>query len=1420
MSHSYLGDRMSEGTNSSAPPSETVKPEPTPEPIPAPSKPGKKKLWLVIAAILVVAVLIGSSAYVMFLAPLKVTMEPAGETLSVDAGKLLEVSVKVKKGLRDLTNSDDVEYLWSVAPVDIGDWMLRAKARVNLSAAKEAGTGTVTCTVTYKGDDIVVSKPITVLPPYLDQILITPSTKTLERGMSQSFSASAVDSVATPLTNLVYTWSVSGVVTAELNATTGQSVTLTAGADYGNVTLTATASSGGVTKSGSAQVTIGPLPPRKVDYLWYDMFDVPFGEWWDWRWSIGKTEQVVSSEYPYIFRWYGMPEGNTYLYSNMRLNITGKNVSEINMNERAEFLPMHGNARGGTAVIDWYLQYLTSDEMTRFPAATSAWNDGWVVSLNGTVTLDKQAAMTVIEGLTAEGFDDFDSWWSQHQGEIQTDFSDWFAYEAGKDRLDIYPAYEYTFTMLSWTLEGEKVGDKVVLTYDMATWGMEMLLSMWMREGFMPTEWYFEDMNFHATIGPEWAQIKADTAVAYAVYAYEATNVAHEPVWVWEALVQDYVEAYPPQNRESLFNIYAPETYLNTAPGSLWYDMEMPYDYVPGAWNLSANETLKFVWPDGDQVFKAHAGPNVTVDLVDEMEIEYCEPMETDADALAPGTVSIDNDANTIVYVGPVDMWHWSQTQDAPEHEWLTSEWERLNLLPYGAPYIEWRPVHGAPAINDHIGLTDTPELPLVDTAVPVTVTMYTQFNTANTTFTGTVSFSSNRTGEVTLPADYTFTLADAGVHTFDTLTFLETGYYNISVEWTDDTSVMGYNTNIYVIPSPEVIDHFTVSVPGVQGIMLAGLPADVYVTAHNQYDGRVFKGYSGTVMFETNASDGMYSLPDNYTFSPALEGVAVIPNLLFTESGQFSVTVTDTVTTSATGSTSVIVVAGMDIDYKLYDMFEQPWGEWWPWRLLQYKTDVILNNEPHAYTMVYNPDMKNKQGLIMAPYRWNTTATNMSTLGLNDPEFMPVMGATGLDGASAHLDVYFEYLSWDWWNNYWLPTWSSNDDWTTGMDDVMNSQTGDGYYLGTIYTATMNRAAAETWLNLPQDEADPEAWWAANKDTYKDAWLAWILDEGNVRLDIWPAYEWPYVDVGTCMDFELQGDDIVLKIGHLNWGYEALTTRWMTEIAACTHEPYWEDYTLSVDYEPYRANLTADGVAQYNLHAVKQNASSVEEAAAAWVWEPQNIDYVAMDGSDFTPWEYLTYQSWNAGDIYFGTEVPYDFTPTYFNLTSYMKFTIQLPLGDNVIGYRGEALPNVSPTPIALLKTGNDSMYENITIYGPMWLGYNLTGFGPGSVDLWTMYDNDTKTLVIEGPMSFDNFHHVTGELYHSAPWIEFNVANYTWPGELKMLSVPLPSSAEPISESSVSASMSAEMAALIIAAALSVIAIVSFGYEVKRRE
>jgi len=326
-------------------------------------------------------------------------------------------------------------------------------------------------------------------------------------------------------------------------------------------------------------------------------------------------------------------------------------------------------------------------------------------------------------------------------------------------------------------------------------------------------------------------------------------------------------------------------------------------------------------------------------------------------------------------------------------------------------------------------------------------------------------------------------------------------------------------------------------------------------------------------------------------------------------------------------------------------------------------------------------------------------------------------------------------------------------------------------------------------------------------------------VNEGNIRLNIWPGYEWPYVSQATMADLVKETDGrLTMKIAHINWGFEVLTTRWLREVAICNHEPYYEDFNLSAHYTEEYTNVSYDAVCQYSLHAAKANASTSNDAA--WVWEPQRIDYVAVAGSEFNPWELKTYTSWNSGDGYFGDYVPYEFTPQWFNLTSYMTFEIQLPTQDNVIGYAGEWLytAKFSGAIYNLKKNHNASAYENITVHGPMELGYNMTGLGPGAPNLWDYYDPATKTLMMKGPINFDNYRHWDGYLYHSAPWIEFNVANVTsaWG-----VTISLPVSSEPGVEESVgSGAAMSEMAALAAVLMATSLAVVALGAGARRKD
>ena len=1362
---------MSEEATSSASTSETVESEPTAPTAKAP----RKKLWVMIAAVAVVAILIGSSLYVMFLAPMKASMTP--DDVTIDAGQTMMLNASVKKGIKSLTDSSDVKYRWRLNPDTLASFDFKSRPQVNLTAGIVAGAGTLSCEITYKSESVVLSKPVTVKPPFLEQVLVTPSVKTLEKGTTKVFAASAIDSVGNPIANLTYTWAVAGAVTATLNATTGSSVNLTAGSVYGNVTLSATTSWQGASKTGNSQVIIGPLPPRKIDYRWYDMFNIPFGDWWGTRWSYYKTEQVITNSYPYMFNFYATPEGNVRVYANARLNVTARNVTQINMNDNPEFLPLHGFSRGGTAVIDWYMQYLSKAEI--IAAGISSGNDdGWVIGLNGTVTLDKQAALSVIKGLSAANYDMFSSWWGSHGTDVSNDIMGWIANEAGKDRLNIYPAYDGTFQMMAGTVAGQKVGDKVVLTYNLVTWGMEAVLMRWLREAFMPTEWWFEDTNFHAVIGPELSNLDIDTAVEYAMYAFETTDSTEIPCWIFEGMLQDVDPSAPPDVPHSDIDPYLDFDYRNYAVGNKYYGQMMGYDYTPGAWNLSTNETLTLTWPSGQQTFLVHVPVpgqpfDTTAPLLDSMKVLYSEPMGYDSAQIAPGTLQIDNTNNKVVFTGPIDMWDWSKNQTT--HTGLEQNWTRIGLLPHGAPWIEFQPEHGVVRWAKTYSVSDLPAMPVNNTPASFNVTVKDNYGNPYREFDGTIHFSSNRT-DVDLPADYTFDAGvDAGKHQFqDEITFRGLGEYNITMT-TVSGNTTGYYTDIWVIPDPEVIDHFTLEVSGVRGIVVKGLATDVRVTAYNQYPAPhdVFRGYSGTIVFETNATPGTYTLPPNTPFTAANKGVLVAHGLLFDEKGQYDLNVSDQATPGARGTTNVVVSIPPEINYRLYDMFEQPWGDWWPWRLTTYKTDVLLNSKPHEYTMVYNGDSRNLQGLIYAPYRWNTTAKNLTTLSVHSPEFMPILGNGTIAGAEVDMHISWEYLDNASWNGYWKPTWGTNWNWSVAFDNMMpasgmSGQFSDGYYIGVLYTVSLNREAALEWLDLPIS-ADPAAWWLTNRSSYMGEWQRWIVHEGNYRLDIWPSYEAAYSDLGTMMDMVVEpSGKITLKIAHFSWGYEALTNRWINETAICRNFPYYEDFNLSAHYAEEYANVTFDAVAQYSMKAVKANAS---ERDPAWVWEPQRMDYVYYSNpitgynSEYNPWDVMMYNSWNAGDGYFNTSVRYDNTPTWFNLTNYMILTIQLPTRNDVIGYMGEGLATGRTTgAIYELRRGNASAYENITVHGPMWLGYNMTGTGPGAENLFEHYNNVTKTLRLEGPMDFDNYHYPNGLLYHSAPWIEFNVANLTW--------------------------------------------------------
>jgi hypothetical protein len=181
------------------------------------------------------------------------------------------------------------------------------------------------------------------------------------------------------------------------------------------------------------------------------------------------------------------------------------------------------------------------------------------------------------------------------------------------------------------------------------------------------------------------------------------------------------------------------------------------------------------------------------------------------------------------------------------------------------------------------------------------TVTALDPYGNVATGYAGTVRFSSSDPSAA-LPANYTFTAADAGVHNFSA-TLNTTGTQSLTATDTATGSITGAQANITVDPAG--LPAATLRVTGFPSSATAGTVETITVTARDS-NGNIAPSYHGTVHF--SSSDPEAVLPANYTFSNADQGVHTFTVTLKTAGSQ-SITATDTTTGSITGSESSITI-------------------------------------------------------------------------------------------------------------------------------------------------------------------------------------------------------------------------------------------------------------------------------------------------------------------------------------------------------------------------------------------------------------------------------------------------------------------------------------------------------------------------------
>jgi hypothetical protein len=183
-------------------------------------------------------------------------------------------------------------------------------------------------------------------------------------------------------------------------------------------------------------------------------------------------------------------------------------------------------------------------------------------------------------------------------------------------------------------------------------------------------------------------------------------------------------------------------------------------------------------------------------------------------------------------------------------------------------------------------------------TAFQVTVTALDSDNRLMTGYAGTVSFTSTD-GAATLPAAYTFTTTDHGVHRF-TATLRTAGSRNIVVHAGSATDT----GSITVVAA--AANHLQVTTAAAT----AGTPFDATVTALDPY-GNVATGFRGTVHFTTNDPAKGVNLPQDYTFTAADNGVHTFTaGVTLLTAGHWTITAIDPPVTTVAGNTAVVVQA------------------------------------------------------------------------------------------------------------------------------------------------------------------------------------------------------------------------------------------------------------------------------------------------------------------------------------------------------------------------------------------------------------------------------------------------------------------------------------------------------------------------------
>jgi hypothetical protein len=275
----------------------------------------------------------------------------------------------------------------------------------------------------------------------------------------------------------------------------------------------------------SPQSTAPGVEPAaaSIAYEYFDFFNVPYGEWWDYRTAVygdlpmnaecfsaagiangictpndANLRDIPSAPYT---NWYPLPgaifpsnpNANPLIYAPYRFRATGVDVPGYSLSDPV-FLPVlnPGAAPGSRLEFDWRMQYLDTASANALEAAgcpvSAGVLDGFQIRSQVQLTLDLQESRRIFNVVGADAAA-AQSWWNSNtvsscfgQGAAEDALEAWFVSLGGSasvvGKYDIYNSFEWYYqpfyTQVSATVDAEGTTRVAI---DHVAWGTDVVMS-------------------------------------------------------------------------------------------------------------------------------------------------------------------------------------------------------------------------------------------------------------------------------------------------------------------------------------------------------------------------------------------------------------------------------------------------------------------------------------------------------------------------------------------------------------------------------------------------------------------------------------------------------------------------------------------------------------------------------------------------------------------------------------------------------------------------------------------------------------------------------------------------------------------------------------------------------------------------------